>query len=106
MRRDPRKIKGRSFLMPHQRIEVLGLGNSLVDLFAHIEEDFLVAESMQKAAMILIDEERAEQLYRRMGPATIVSGGSAANTIAGVRSLGVASAYIGKVKDDELGRAF
>src|SRR5579883_3421632 len=73
------------FLMTDEHIEVLGLGNSLVDLFAHIEEDFLVKESMQKGAMILIDEERAEQLYKRMGPATIVSGGSAANTIAGVR---------------------
>ncbi|HLW92929.1 MAG TPA: adenosine kinase [Roseiarcus sp.] len=92
--------------MTHDRIEVLGLGNSLVDLFAHAEDDFLVAEAMQKGAMTLIDEARAETLYKRMGPATIISGGSAANTIVGVRSLGVASAYIGKVKADELGRAF
>jgi sugar/nucleoside kinase (ribokinase family) len=92
--------------MTHDRIEVLGLGNSLVDLFANIEEDFLAAEAMQKGAMILIDEDRAEALYEKMGPATIVSGGSAANTVAGVRSLGVNSAYIGKVKEDPLGRAF
>jgi sugar/nucleoside kinase (ribokinase family) len=92
--------------MTRDRIEVLGLGNSLVDILAHAEEDFLIAEKVQKGGMTLIDEPRAEALYAHMGAATIVSGGSAANTIVGVGSFGVKSAYIGKVKDDSLGRAF
>ena len=92
--------------MTHERIEVLGPGNSLVDILAPAEDDFLRAEAIQKGGMTLIDEDRAEALYRRMGGATIVSGGSAANTMVGVGSFGVKSAYIGKVKDDVLGRAF
>ena len=92
--------------MTRERIEVLGLGNSLVDILASAEDDFLRAEAIQKGGMTLIDETRAETLYAHMGAATIVSGGSAANTVVGVRSLGVNAAYIGKVKDDELGRAF
>ena len=88
---------------PH---EVLGLGNSLVDILAHAEEDFLLARQMRKGAMTLIDEERAESLYAARDRPTIVSGGSAANTIVGVGSFGVKSAYIGKVKNDALGVAF
>ncbi|HLH51663.1 MAG TPA: adenosine kinase [Roseiarcus sp.] len=92
--------------MTRERIEVLGLGNSLVDILAPAEDDFLRAEAIQKGGMTLIDEARAEALYAHMSATTIVSGGSAANTVVGVRSLGVKAAYIGKVKDDELGRAF
>lgn len=92
--------------MTRERIEVLGLGNSLVDILAPAEDDFLRAEAIQKGGMTLIDEARAEALYAHMSATTIVSGGSAANTVVGVRSLGVSAAYIGKVKDDELGRAF
>ena len=87
-------------------VEVLGLGNSLVDIIALAPEDYLVAQSMQKGAMTLIDEPRAEQLYAARLAPMIMSGGSAANTIVGVGSLGVSSAYIGKVKDDPLGHAF
>jgi sugar/nucleoside kinase (ribokinase family) len=92
--------------MASERIEVLGLGNSLVDILAHAEDDFLIAEKVQKGAMILIDEARAESLFAKMGSATIISGGSAANTIVGVGSFGLKSAYVGKVKDDEVGRVF
>jgi adenosine kinase len=92
--------------MTRDAIEVLGLGNSLVDILAPAEEDFLIAEAIQKGGMTLIDEERAERLYKRMRATTIVSGGSAANTIVGVGSFGVKSAYVGKVKDDTLGQAF
>jgi adenosine kinase len=92
--------------MTSDRIEVLGLGNSLVDILAHAEDDFLAAEKVQKGGMTLIDEERAEALYAHMGAATIISGGSAANTIVGVGSFGLNSAYVGKVKDDTLGHAF
>ena len=92
--------------MTRDAIEVLGLGNALVDILAHAEDDFLVAEKVQKGAMILIDEDRAEALYNHMGSATVISGGSAANTIVGVGSFGLKSAYVGKVKDDPVGRAF
>ncbi|MGO8833980.1 MAG: adenosine kinase [Roseiarcus sp.] len=89
-----------------REIEVLGLGNSLVDIIALTSDDYLVAQNMQKGAMTLIDEARAESLYAARQEPTIMSGGSAANTIVGVGSFGVKSAYIGKVKADPLGRAF
>ena len=92
--------------MPYEPIDVLGLGNALVDILAYAEEDFLAAEGMRKGAMTLIEEDQAESLYSRMGSATIVSGGSAANTIVGVGSFGLRGVYVGKVKDDTLGRAF
>src|SRR5450755_2729130 len=87
-------------------LDVLGLGNSLVDIIALTQDDYLIAQNMQKGAMTLIDEPRAESLYAARVEPTIVSGGSAANTIVGVGSFGVKSAYIGKVKDDPLGHAF
>jgi sugar/nucleoside kinase (ribokinase family) len=85
---------------------VLGIGNALVDVIAHAEEDFLLAHGMRKGGMALIDEPRAEALYQQMGPGTEISGGSAANTLVGVASLGAPAAFIGKVKADGLGRAF
>jgi len=87
-------------------VDVLGLGNSLVDIIATTRDDYLVAQAMQKGAMTLIDEARAESLYAAREQPTIVSGGSAANTIVGVGSFGVNAAYIGKVKSDPLGHAF
>jgi sugar/nucleoside kinase (ribokinase family) len=87
-------------------VEVLGLGNSLVDIIAMTSDDYLVAQAMQKGAMTLIDEPRAESLYAARVAPTIVSGGSAANTIVGVGSFGVKGAYIGKVKNDALGGHF
>jgi adenosine kinase len=88
------------------RFDVLGIGNAIVDVIARAEDDFLVRHGMHKGAMALIDEARAEAIYDAMGSATESSGGSAANTIVGVASLGARAAFIGKVKDDELGRAF
>lgn len=87
-------------------IEVLGLGNSLVDIIATTGDDYLIAQNMLKGAMTLIDEPRAESLYAARVAPTIVSGGSAANTIVGVGSLGVKGAYIGKVRNDALGGHF
>jgi sugar/nucleoside kinase (ribokinase family) len=87
-------------------IEVLGLGNSLVDIIAQTGEEYLVAQQMQKGAMTLIDEPRAEALYAARVSPTVMSGGSAANTIVGVGSFGVKGAYIGKVKNDPLGGHF
>jgi adenosine kinase len=92
--------------MANTRFDVLGIGNAIVDIIGHAEEDFLVRHGMQKGAMVLIDEARAQRVYAAMGPAVEISGGSAANTIVGAASFGAAAAFIGKVKDDELGRAF
>jgi sugar/nucleoside kinase (ribokinase family) len=92
--------------MPPCRFDVLGLGNAIVDVISRTDDDFLAAQGLRKGAMALIDEARAEALYKAMGPATFVSGGSAANTIIGVASLGCRAAFIGKLKDDETGAAF
>ena len=87
-------------------VEVLGLGNSLVDLLAYADDNYLSAQEMLKGAMNLIDEDRAEALYAARVDPRVISGGSAANTIVGVASFGVSAAYIGKVKQDPLGAAF
>jgi adenosine kinase len=92
--------------MTASRYDVLGIGNAIVDVIARAEDDFLVAQGMHKGGMALIDEARAQAIYAAMGPATESSGGSAANTIAGVASFGARAAFVGKVKDDELGKAF
>jgi sugar/nucleoside kinase (ribokinase family) len=92
--------------MPAQKYDVLGIGNAIVDVIARTEDDFLVKHAMNKGAMALIDEPRAEAIYASMGPSTQISGGSAANTIAGVASFGARGAFVGKVKDDTLGKAF
>ena len=86
--------------------DVLGIGNAIVDVIARTEDDFLVKHGMSKGAMALIDEPRAEAIYASMGPSTQISGGSGANTIAGVASFGARAAFVGKVKDDQLGKAF
>lgn len=86
--------------------DVLGIGNAIVDVIARAEDDFLVKHAMQKGGMALIDEARAQAIYSAMGPATQISGGSAANTIVGAASLGARAAFVGKVKDDELGKHF
>jgi sugar/nucleoside kinase (ribokinase family) len=92
--------------MPDLKYDVLGIGNAIVDVIARAEDDFLVKQKMQKGGMALIDEGRAESIYDAMGPAVESSGGSAANTIVGVAGFGARAAFVGKVKDDELGRAF
>jgi adenosine kinase len=91
--------------MPVQ-IDVLGIGNAIVDVIARTEDDFLVKHAMNKGSMALIDETRAEAIYASMGPAIEASGGSGANTIAGVASFGARAAFVGKVKNDTLGKAF
>jgi sugar/nucleoside kinase (ribokinase family) len=92
--------------MAATRFDVLGIGNAIVDVLAHADDDFLARQKMRKGAMQLIDETQATRIYDAMGPAVEVSGGSAANTIVGAASLGARAAFIGKVKDDELGRVF
>jgi sugar/nucleoside kinase (ribokinase family) len=92
--------------MTATRYDVLGIGNAIVDVIARAEDDFLVAHGMHKGTMALIDEARAQAIYDAMGPATESSGGSAANTIVGVASFGGRAAFVGKVRDDELGQTF
>jgi sugar/nucleoside kinase (ribokinase family) len=88
------------------RFDILGIGNAIVDVIARTDDDFLIAQKMQKGGMALIDEPRAKAIYDAMGPAIQISGGSAANTTVGVASFGARAAFVGKVKDDELGRIF
>jgi sugar/nucleoside kinase (ribokinase family) len=94
------------FFMTSTRTDVLALGNAIVDVIASAEEDFLAKHGLTKGAMALIDEARAESLYAAMGPGKVISGGSAANTIAGLASFGGKGAFIGKVKADELGKLY
>jgi len=92
--------------MPKAKYDVLTVGNAIVDIIARAEDDFLVRENIAKAAMNLIDAERAEHLYSVMGPAIEASGGSAGNTAAGIASFGGKAAYFGKVSNDHLGEVF
>jgi sugar/nucleoside kinase (ribokinase family) len=87
-------------------IDVVGIGNAIVDVIAHAEVEFLAREGLVKGTMTLIDAPRAQALYQMMGPAIEASGGSAGNTMAGLASLGGSGAYIGKVRDDFLGEVF
>ena len=88
------------------RFDTTCIGNAIVDVISKVEDKFLEEENLVKNSMNLIDEDRAEQLYARMGAAIEISGGSAGNTAAGVASLGGRSNYIGKVKNDQLGSIF
>jgi sugar/nucleoside kinase (ribokinase family) len=87
-------------------LDVVGIGNALVDVLSQEGETFLAAQGLIKGAMQLVDESRARELYAAMGPAVEVSGGSAANTIVGVASFGGRAHYVGKVRDDQLGDVF
>jgi sugar/nucleoside kinase (ribokinase family) len=85
---------------------VTALGNAIVDVIGTVSDAFLVDNGLTKGTMALIDEPRAADLYARMGKCVEMSGGSAANTIVGIASLGGRGAYVGKVRDDSLGEAF
>lgn len=88
------------------KYDVVGVGNALVDVIAHAEDTFIESEGLVKGSMTLIESERAVSLYQVMGISVEMSGGSAANTMCGIASLGGRAAYIGKVADDELGDVF
>ena len=92
--------------MSGTKYDVVGIGNAIVDVIAHTDDEFLSKHDLTKGSMALVDEERAQLIYDSMGPAMEISGGSAANTIAGIASLGGCGAYIGKVKADQLGEVF
>lgn len=87
-------------------LDVVGIGNALVDVLTHEEESFIEAHGLAKGSMTLVDMERAEALYAAMGAGIEVSGGSAANTVSGIASFGGRAAYIGRVFDDQLGAVF
>ncbi len=86
--------------------DLLGIGNALVDVVAQADDAFLDTHALDKGGMMLIDTERADFLYSKMGPATESSGGSCGNTMAGFASLGGKGVYIGKVRDDDFGAVF
>jgi len=87
-------------------LDVVGIGNALVDVLTHAEEGFLAHQSLVKGTMHLVDEPRARELYDAMGPGVEMSGGSAANTVVGVASFGGRAHYVGKVREDQLGEVF
>ncbi len=92
--------------MSAPKLDVLAIGNAIVDVLARAEDDFLASHGMNKGGMALIDEARAEEVYGAMGAGTEISGGSAANTAVGVAALGARAGFIGKVKEDGLGKVF
>ena len=87
-------------------LDVVAIGNAIVDVLTQADDEFLIRHGLSKGAMALIDEDQALALYDDMGSGVEVSGGSAANTMAGVASLGGTAGFIGKVKNDQLGRVF
>jgi sugar/nucleoside kinase (ribokinase family) len=92
--------------MTSAKYDVLGIGNAIFDVLVQTDEAFLATHGMTKGGMALIDEARALAVYQAMGPATEMSGGSAANTIVGIASLGARAAYVGKVKSDKIGELY
>ena len=92
--------------MSSHRLDVLAIGNAIVDVIADASDDFVAAQGVPKGSMRLIDEAEAERLYQAMGPARELSGGSAANTVAGVAALGLKAGFIGQLANDQLGQIF
>jgi sugar/nucleoside kinase (ribokinase family) len=88
------------------RFDVVALGNALVDVLAYADDDFVARTGVEPGAMTMVDAVRSDEIYAEMGPATEISGGSAANTAAGVASFGGRAAYIGRVSDDAFGKVF
>ncbi|MFN6132277.1 MAG: adenosine kinase [Synechococcaceae cyanobacterium] len=88
------------------RFDVVGIGNAIVDVLVQAEDDVLEAHQLSKGTMALVDEAAAERLYASVGPGLETSGGSAANTLAGIAQLGGRAGFIGRVRDDQLGTIF
>src|SRR5689334_20342376 len=92
--------------MTDTRYDVVGIGNAIVDIIGRCDDVFLHKHDLRKGFMRLVDAEEAERLYALLGPGTERSGGSAANTIAGLASFGARSAFIGRVAEDQFGEVF
>ena len=91
---------------PEPRYDVIAIGNAIVDVMAPCNEELIAELGLNKGGMTLVDTARAQELYDAMGPAREISGGSAANTLAGLSALGAQCAFIGQVADDQLGEVF
>lgn len=91
---------------PTEQFDVVGIGNAIVDVLVQAEDDVLEAHQLSKGTMALVDESAAERLYASVGPGLETSGGSAANTLAGIAQLGGRAGFIGRVRDDQLGSIF
>lgn len=87
-------------------LDVVGIGNAIVDVLVHTGERFLTDHGLTKGTMALVDQDQAERLYAGLGPGLETSGGSAANTLAGIAQLGGRAGFIGRVRDDQLGAIF
>ncbi|HMJ93350.1 MAG TPA: PfkB family carbohydrate kinase, partial [Allosphingosinicella sp.] len=92
--------------MTDTRLDVLCIGNAIVDVISATDDGFLDREGLAKGSMRLIDAEEATRLYDHMGPAREISGGSAGNTAAGVAMLGGRAGFVGQVAEDQLGEVF
>ena len=92
--------------MTDAQLDVLAIGNAIVDVIADADDDFLARENLPPGSMRLIDADRAVELYDRMGPGREISGGAAANTLAGLARLGARTAFIGQVAEDQLGQIY
>jgi sugar/nucleoside kinase (ribokinase family) len=88
------------------KYDVLGIGNAIVDVLTNVDDNFLNSEKLIKGSMQLVSEQEAHAIYEKLGQCIECSGGSAGNTIAGLASMGIDTAYIGKVHDDQLGNVF
>jgi sugar/nucleoside kinase (ribokinase family) len=93
-------------MMTQPSLDVVAIGNAIVDVISSEQDSFITAEGLTKGGMQLIDAARATELYGRMGPGKEASGGSAANTIAGIAALGGKCGFVGQVADDQLGQVF
>ncbi|MCA0200896.1 MAG: adenosine kinase [Proteobacteria bacterium] len=92
--------------MPEARYDVIGIGSAIVDILSRTEDDFINAHGMVKGTMALCDAARSKFIYDRIGKAVEISGGSAANSMAGIASMGGKPCFIGKVGKDKLGEIF
>jgi len=104
--RYPHTNQGGTSTMAQADLDVVGIGNAIVDVIARADEQTLEKHGLPKGAMTLIDAEQAHDLYTAMGPGQESSGGSVANSMAGLASLGSTGAFIGKVRNDQLGGIF
>lgn len=91
---------------PRSEVDVVGIGNALVDILSHELDAFVDMVGLSRGAATMVDAARSDEVYAAMGPATEVSGGSAANTLAGIASFGARAAFIGRVADDMFGKVF
>jgi len=92
--------------MTEPTLDIVAIGNAIVDVIAQAEDDFVTSEGVAKGSMRLMDEATSDSLYSRMGPGREISGGSAANTVAGMAAMGAKCGFIGQVADDQLGEVF